>query len=188
MAYTTLESVKEYLGIEEEEDTDDSLLESLILTSEDFIDKYTSNSFESVEKTKHYFHYSLVKNTLILDDFIQSVTTLTNGDGNIIPSNQYILLPKNGSAYTEILLKSSYSWEFDDIDESFITVNGMWGLYSTAPSEISHATIRLTSYLYRQKDNHQDIDRTIVTGNSTILPQSLPADLRMILGKYRKIF
>lgn len=188
MAYVTVERIKGYLGIEEEETSDDVLLEELLLSSEDFIDKYTGNTFVSVSKTKYYQHSNLVGRTLVLDDYLQSITTLTNGDGNILTSEKYILMPKNGSAYSEILLKSDYSWEFDDILESFITIVGMWGLFSTAPQEIAHATIRLVSYLYRQKDNHQDLDRTIVAGNSTILPQNLPIDVKMILNKYRKIF
>jgi len=51
------------------------------------------------------------------------------------------------------------------------------------------ATTRLAAFLYRQKDSNADLDRPLLTGDGvTIMPSSLPHDVRQILDPYRKRF
>lgn len=193
MAYTTLAKVKEYLGIASDITTDDTLLGDIILRATEIIDAETGQSFEPYTATKEYGYQSIDRynfpRTLYLDDYLQTITTLTNGDGVVITSDKYTLLPKNRNAYTSIVLKSDADgWTFDDMYDSFISVAGTWGLFSTVPKDVEHFTIRLVAYLYKQKDNHQDLDRTLIAGNTTILPQSLPSDISSFFRRYRKVF
>jgi len=192
MAYTTTAKIKEYLGIPSDVTTDDTLIGDILTRATTIINSETGQSFEPVTLTKEYFRSSIDFNHypyyLELDEYLQTVTALTNGNGEVIPSNGFILLPKNRNAYTKILLKSDYSWEFDDLYESTISIVGTWGLFSTVPADVTHFTIRLVSFLYKQKDNHQDLDRTIIAGDSTILPQSLPSDMYNFFRRYRKVF
>lgn len=192
MAYTTTAKIKEYLGIPSAVTTDDTLLGDLLLRASQIINDETGQSFEAVTATKLYYRNSISFNTLPyyleLDEYCQTVTELVNGNGQIIPSNGYILLPKNKKAFTKIYLKSDYSWEYDDLYESFVSVTGTWGLYATCPKDVEHYTIRLVTYLYKQKDNHQDLDRTLIAGNTTILPQSMPNDILGFFKRYRKVF
>lgn len=193
MAYTTLELVKEYLGISDDTVTDDDLLEDIILRATEIINKETGQKFEPYTATKEYGYqcvdrYNLPR-VLELDEYLQTITTLTNGDGTVIPSTDYTLQPKNKSAYSKIVLKSNAAgWTFDDMYDSFISINGTWGLYPTVPKDVEHYTIRLVAYLYKQKDNHQDLDRTLIAGNATILPQSMPNDIIGFFKRYRKVF
>lgn len=199
MAYTTTAKIKEYLGIPSDVTTDDTLLGDILLRASDIIEAETGQSFEPVTLTKEYFRTSVNydydnvvtyghRYYLELDEYLQTVTTLTNGDSSVIPSTGYILLPKNKNAYTKIYLKSTYSWEFPDLQESTISVTGTWGLFGTVPKDVEHFTIRLVAYLYKQKDNHQDLDRTLIAGNTTILPQSMPNDIIGFFKRYRKVF
>lgn len=189
MAYATLDNVKIYLGLEEDVNDDDLLLEDLILRATSIIDSETGNHFEPVADTKYYDHTCTDLRTLQLADYLQTVTTLTNGDDAVISPSHYILMPKNQQAYTQIILKSVASgWTFNDLYESFISVEGTWGMFSTVPKDVEHYTIRLVAYLYKQKDNHQDLDRTLIAGNTTILPQSMPTDMLNFFRRYRKIF
>lgn len=189
MAYATLAEIKQYLGIDTLITTDDTLLTALLARATAIINNETGNSFEPVTLTKMYDHSKVKYRTLELDEYLQTITTLTNGNDEVIPGTDYILLPKNMNAYSQIVLKSSVSgWEFEDLYDSFITVVGTWGFYAVVPSDVTHYTIRLVSYLYKQKDNHQDLDRTLIAGNTTILPQSLPSDMINFFKRYRKIF
>lgn len=189
MAYTTLAKVKAYLGIPTGTTDDDTLLDDLILRAVDIIESETGNNFEPVTETRYFDHTYVHYRTLNLEDFLQTVTTLTNGDGNVISNSDYTLMPKNRSAYTQIVLKSSVDgFTFEDLHDSFISVAGTWGIYSAVPKDVEHYTIRLVSYLYKQKDNHQDLDRTLIAGNTTILPQSMPMDMFNFFRRYRKIF
>lgn len=193
MAYTTTAKIKEYLGIPFNLNTDDDLISDLLLRATEIINKETGQKFEPVTLTKEYGYQTVDRfnypRTLMLDDYLQTVTTLTNGDGTVITYDQYILLPKNRNAYTSIVLKSNADgWTFDDMYDSFISVAGTWGLFSSVPADVEHYTIRLIAYLYKQKDNHQDLDRTLIAGNTTILPQSMPNDILGFFKRYRKVF
>ncbi|MGB3988074.1 MAG: hypothetical protein WBK67_00020, partial [Minisyncoccales bacterium] len=58
---------------------------------------------------------------------------------------------------------------------------------ATAPLDIQHACVRLTAFLYRQKDNSADIDRPMITGDGvTIMPTNLPADVTRLLDRYKR--
>ena len=186
MSYSTVANIKAYLGIESDNTTDDLLLTSLLSQVESIINTKTGNVFEPVEMTRFYDRECIEGYTLYLDDYLQSVITLTNGDGVEITSDYFLLLPRNAEAYTEIRLKTtSNGWSFDSIDE-YISVLGEWGLFTTPPNEIVWCTNRLVTYLYRQKDNIMDLDRTIATGDGFILPATLPDDVEKILRSYRK--
>lgn len=195
MAYTTLAKVKTYLGIESDNTVDDSLLTDLLSRAVTMIEKETGQNFEPVTATKEFsrecIDYNSIPRVLYLDKYyLQTLTEVTNGNSQTIPNSDLVLTPKNQSAYTKIHIKSSstHSWEFDDLYDSFISVEGTWGLFATVPADVEHYTIRLIAYLYKQKDNHQDLDRTLIAGNTTILPQSMPNDILGFFKRYRKIF
>ena len=191
MALTTLAKVKSYLGIPTATTTDDDLITSFMNSSISFITQETDQIFEPTTLTKYYGKDSVDGRKLLLDEYIQSVDTVTNGDTEEteIASSNYFLMPKNKNAFTEIWLTSSsiYSWEYDDSEGEFITIEGSFGLFSSVPTIIEHTANRLTAYLYRQKDNHQDLDRAVVASSGVILPSSIPTDVLRVLKDYRKI-
>lgn len=189
MAYTTVSDIKIYLGIPSATTTDDTLLTTLLASATSFVNQYTGQYFESTELTKEYGHDSIDGKYLYLNEFVQSITEILNGDGvTEIPSTDYILLPRNLNAYHTIKIKNNKDgFEFPDGHDSFITVTANYGYSSTPPSEIVQCVTRLVSYFYHQKDNHSDLDRAVNTGSYMILPTSIPNDVRLILQKYKAI-
>ena len=93
MAYTTLELTKEYLGISPDLVDDDDLLEDIILRATEIINKETGQKFEPYTATKEYGYQCIDRynfpRSLDLDDYLQTITTLTNGDGIEIPNTDY---------------------------------------------------------------------------------------------------
>lgn len=191
MAITTLANVKEYLAIPSGTTTEDDLITDLMNASITFIQSETDQYFEPVAETRYYGIKNCEYRKLFLDEYLQTITTLTNGDSDAteISSSNYILMPKNRNAYKEIWLKSSsiYSWESDIDDGEFIVVEGTWGLFSSVPDDIRRIADRLTAYFYRQKDNHQDFDRTVIASSGVILPANVPSDIMRTIYHYRKI-
>lgn len=184
MAYTTLADVKAYAGISVT--TDDTLITALIPRAQAIIDAYTGRKFEAETLTR-YFHAEDVEGQYLwLSGYdLLTVTTLTNGNGVVIDAANFRTEPRNTSPKWRIRLDDNYTWEFADGD-SEISVAGTWGWSTTAPADIVHACIRLTTFIYRQKDNSTDLDRPLVTGDGvTIMPSALPVDVTRLLDPYR---
>lgn len=185
MAYATVAEVKEYLGISSA--TDDNLISSLIERAEGIIENYTGRVFEAETATKYFDTDDIEGRWLYLWGYdLLSVTKITNGDGTEVTSAQYRLEPRNETPKYAVRLHEDYTWEFDDSDDE-ISIAGTWGYSTVPPLNIEHACIRLTAFLYRQKDTSADIDRPFVTGDGvTIMPSSLPADVKSILDNYKR--
>lgn len=185
MAYATLEEVKLYLGISEA--SDDGLLSGLISRAQSIIEGYTGRVFEAVTDTR-YFSWDNIKGRYLYlwSDDLLTVTTLTNGNGSVIASGDYRLEPRNETPKWRLRLDENISWEMTDSD-SEVSITGTWGYAATPPAAIQHACIRLAAFIYRQKDTSADIDRPLVTGDGvTIMPGSLPQDVRMLLDGYKR--
>lgn len=183
MVYADLSQVKAYMGISTS--TDDALLTSMISRAEGLIDAYTDRHFAAVTETHYYTSEDVYDNDLLMfGDDLLSVTKLINGDGVEIPSANIKLLPRNTLPKWGIHLNSGFSWSFLDSD-SEIAVTGTWGYSETPPADIEHACVRLTAFMYRQKDTSADIDRPIVTGDGvTLMPTNLPSDVTRLLDRY----
>ena len=186
MSYASTVQVKEYLGITSTV-VDDNLLNDLITRAEGLINAYTGRSFESATATKYFGEGDTDGQDLVFyGDDLLTVTKLTNGDAVEIASANYRLFPRNDSPKWMLKLDDGYSWDFSNGD-SEISVAGTWGYSATPPLDIQHACVRLTAFLYRQKDTSADIDRPMVTGDGvTIMPSALPVDVTRILDRYKR--
>jgi hypothetical protein len=191
MAYCTVAQVKQYAGIGES--TDDALLDSLVVRAKGIIDAFTHTTFDASTTASHYFTLGVDTEgpyMLWLDDYCAGITQVLNGDASSteITSSQYTTIPKNTTPYygIKILRSASKVWEFTDDPEDAITVTGYWGYSTAAPSDIVHAAVRLTTFLYRQKDTSMDLDRPILTdAGVTLLPAGVPKDVVQLLISYR---
>lgn len=181
---TDLATVKTYLGLTTETQ-DDDLLTRLLGAAEDWIADRTNQQLEPIMATRAYSEWSgrVCGAVLHLDADLVSVTTLTNGNGQVIPAEGYWLEPRNAPPYSAIRLKTSQVWQFDVDGE--ILVAGRWGLPSVPPRLIQ-ACVRLTAFLYRQKDSTSDADRPLITADGTVvLPSALPKDIIAYIDSLR---
>lgn len=187
MAYTDVEALKAYLGIDGSED--DALLDSLIGRAQAAIETYCGRKFEASASTTKYYDVTGSR-TLFLDDDLLTLTTLTNGDDEEIASTEYQLLPLNETPKYAIRLKqgSTYNWESDSEGntEGVIEVTGTWGWSTAAPNDIIHATVRLAGYFYKQKDAQVFDTEAIPDAGVIMVPKGIPVDVRIILDRYRE--
>ena len=179
MAYTDKTAVKAYLGIVTTDD--DALLDVLIPRAQAIIDAKTGRTFEAASDSVRYFSDCDVSGaTLYLDHDLCAITSITNGDGETI--TEYTIQPRNRKPWHMLTLTSG-AWS----TTSDIAIAGRWAYMQQADAAIQHIAVRLTAWLYRQKDNHTDMERTTVVGNMTILPSRLPADIDELLHPYRRL-
>lgn len=194
MAYVTPALLRQYAGIAS--DADDALLYLLIARAQKAIEEYVGFSFEASADSTRYFDAAPVGEggdvdgrTLVLDTWLYSITTLTNGDATAIASTKYVFEPRNGAPYWGItLLRSSgYTWEAqtDDDTENAITIVGKWAYSLTAPADVQHACLRLALWYYRQRDNSTDVDRPVLAEGIMIMPAALPRDILDTLEHYK---
>lgn len=194
MAYTTAATVKTYLGTTSA--ADDTLLLSLIARAQSIIDVYTGRTFEhSTVGAARYFEVGVdtAGRVLLLNDEIAKIDeVVTDADGSgatTVSSTEYITIPRNKAPYHGIKLLSSTtkSWTYTSNRENGVTVTGKWAYSTSAPDDIVHACVRLTAYLYRQKDS-QVFDVTAIPDAGVItVPQGIPADVKVILSPYRRV-
>jgi hypothetical protein len=187
--YVTVSTVKRYLGITAT--TDDVLIAELIAAAQGLIEQYTGRVFEAGTDSTRYFDAvrDIDGATLYLDYDLCAITTVTNGDSVAVSSSEYTTRPRNATPYyaIQILPSAAKTWTYTTDHEDAISIVGRWA-YSTAPSaDIRQACTRLSAYLYRQKDNANDLDRALVVGNATVLPGQIPEDIRVLLRPYRRV-
>jgi hypothetical protein len=137
MAYVVLADLKVYLGIPVGVTTDDVLLAKLILGVKGLIDDATCRTFEAVSATRKFDAPMDGRREIKMDIDLLTVTTLTNGDGTVIASTEYILLPNNYTPKHTIKLRdfSSVMWLPSYAApmgwEQAISVAGTWGYTAT---------------------------------------------------------
>ena len=188
--YATVNAVKRYLGITAT--TDDVLLYEFIYAAQGIIDNTTGRTFEaSADSTRYLDAVADVHgNELWFGGDVCALTTVTNGNSVVVSSSEYTTMPRNHTPYYAIKLlpSASKTWTYTTDHEGAITVVGRWAYSLTAPDAIKQATTRLAAYLYRQKDNASDLDRTLIVGNATVLPAQIPSDVKMMLRPYVKVW
>ncbi len=188
--YTTVGEVKTYLHIGGT--GDDDLIEDLVTRASRIIDAHCGRWFAADTQTRYYDAVGphITGRLLLLDADLLSLTTLTNGDGAEISSDDIILRPINWPPYFGIALKASsgLSWAYSDDPEGAISVAGTWGYSTTPPEPVVHATVRLAAWLYRQRDTGVDTAQVEVTERGVSLaPARLPRDVLDLIAPYVRL-
>jgi hypothetical protein len=190
--YATLAELKRYANITES--TDDTILTECIVRAQAIIERACGRVFEVVDGYAATVRtFDAVENTdgrvLHIDADLCGITNIRNGDGTTILPRDYTVQPRNEPPFYAIrlLTSSGLNWTYIDDPEDAIEVTGYWAYSTTAPDDIVQATIRLSAFLYRQRDTSADLDRPILTGESMILPSALPADVREIVKRYVRL-
>ena len=190
MAYITLAEIKAYVGIPTATTTDDVILTSFIASAQAAIDAYCHRTFEAAADAERTFDAidDTDGATLYVDE-ICSITSITNGDGVVVAADEYVTEPRRVTPYyaIKLLASSSKSWTYDTDHEDAITVDGKWAFSTAAGNDIKQACLRLTAWMYRQRDTNAEVDRPIFTEAGVILPSAIPSDVKALLNPYRKL-
>jgi hypothetical protein len=188
MAYLSASDLKTYIGTTEA--GDDSLLTALIASAQAMIDAYCGRSFEAGSDTTRYFDAlaDVAGPYLYLDRDLCAITSVTNGDGVLVASNEYTTQPRNGATpyyALKLLGSSNKAWTYTTNPDNAITIVGKWAYSTTAPADIIQATRRLARWLYKQRDGTADADRPVTTPDGvTLQPSQIPADIKALLSPH----
>lgn len=188
--YTTRAAVLEMLRTNSTDAIDDTVVDALITAASRYIDTRTGRTFYSRTET-HYFDVPEGR-TLWLDDDLISVTTLTNGDGTVLTTTDYMLQPYNDAPYYAIKLKdiSDVVWEVDSNSsaERVITLAGSWGFSATAPADISLACKLIAVSTYRNRFGENMTGAATITGAGVVVtPQDVPSLAAEIIRRYTRL-
>ena len=188
--YTTNTAVKTLLGITAA--TDDALITTLIARAQAWIESLCDQIFEAAaDSTRKFDAIRDVDGAVLYLDYpLAAITSITNGDGVVVASTEYVTEPRNRTPYHRIRLLSSKNkyWTYTTDPEDAIVIVGKWAFATAAPYDIVQATERLAAYMYRQKDSQVfDVTADAETGAVTI-PKGMPPDVKQILMPYRRLY
>lgn len=195
MAYTTAAALKAYLGIDGA--GDDALLATLIAGAQAVIDRYTGRTFEAAaDSTRTLCVGKDSKGRMLyLDGDLAAITSVAtnadNGSGGtaLTVNTDYRTLPRNSTPYYALQLTAmtAYTWTYTADPEDGVAIVGKWAYSETAPDDIVQATLRLASYMYRQKDAQVFDVTAMAQSGMMMLPSGIPKDVRDMLRPYRRM-
>lgn len=190
MSYCTPDELTAYLGLTES--GDNWLLEQLIAAAGKMIERQTGRVFAVEADGERRFNpiVDCRGRTLFLThDLADAPTSVVNGDGATLAVTDYVTEPRTERPVyaLRLLASSGVTWTWGADPEDAIRVTGKWGYSVAPPEDIRHACIRLAAFLYRQRDNAGDSDRTIVTQAGLVKPLAMPSDIALILAPYRRL-
>jgi hypothetical protein len=193
MAWTTAAEIRDLTDIDS--GVEDGLLIGLIADAEAHIGTQTDRQFTAAAATRYFdpTDPEVVNGPyLYLDEDLVSVTTLTNGDANVLTAaTEYILQPVNtGPPYHEVKLITSggIMWTFNNDPEIAISLLGSWGYQATVPADIKYACQLLTIFYYKSRQALPDQDRVIMADGMIIAPAMVPKMVDELINPYRKLF
>lgn len=183
--YPQYQDVKLYLGISSSDD--DALLVVTLKRAIATFENLCGRTFALVTEAKFFDGNSeQVLNWRTLfprDDDVYAITELKI-DSIVVPTNEYYIDGR------KICLDVTSNFSFKQYASSphaSIKVTGSWGYSDTIPDDVFGAIVRLTAWLYQQKDNAMDLDRPIAVSNAMLLPAALPSDVVEIAKIYRRL-
>jgi hypothetical protein len=194
MAYITLAQFKTNLGITDS--TDDTIIQVWIDCAQKTIDSYTGRTFEAAaDSTKKFtplredwggnLWWDGVTLGLQLD--LCQLTSITNGDGNLIPSGAVVLLPQNMPVKTAIKIKSNtqYVWTYTGSPDESISIVGRWAYSITAPADIVGTCYELAKYLYQNRESNPSSSQQIISADGVALaPNEIPRTIISLMSPY----
>jgi hypothetical protein len=185
VSYLILPDAKAYIG--NTQPTDDDLIEKFIAAAQAFIEgpQGAQRVYEaSIDSTRQFDAECDVDGRLLyLDADLCQITSITNGDGQLVSASQYVCETaggeRNKTPWRRIRLRSTatVSWLASATTgpENAISIAGRWAYSLTPPTRIVQLTREIVAYLYRRRSASGDADRPLLTGDGVmLLPSALP--------------
>lgn len=187
--YPKFQDVKHYLGIENSQQ--DALLIATLKRAIATFENMCGRVF--VPKTETRFFDAngeevvTPRRLFLRDGDLLSIDSLKI-DGAQVPVGEYYL--GGVQPHFVIKIRDSSDFTFHDYEESpeqSIEITGEWGYEPEVPEDVFGAIIRLTAWLYQQKDNAMELDRPVAISNAMVLPATLPSDVEAIARFYKRL-
>lgn len=191
--YATLAQFKAWARIVDTDSPstdDDAVIENIIEAASRYVDREAQKVFYLTTETRKF---DIPRGRqLMLDKDLLSVTALTNGDGSIIPSTEYVLIPANDKPYyaIELLGSSSVGWRTTAAGsvQHAISVSGAWGESTDIPADIHEACLVIAKAAYNRRfGNNESSVTTITQGGMVISPEDVPAKALQMIHNHRRI-
>lgn len=188
MDYCAIDDVKSRLNINGGDY--DFQISDFVTTCSRWVDEHCRlpvDGFAVESETTRYFGQGDLSinsrfSVLRLDMPLLAVTTLTNGNGSILPAEAYRLEPRNDDHFFSIRLLSGYSWSF--VADGEIEVAGKWGRSLAAPAPVREATAMFAAWtLKRYQAALQDAAANFDLGQITY-SESIPKQVKALLNPY----
>ena len=188
--YPDHSDVKTYLNVQT--GRDDALLVTLVQRAIAIFENLARRSFLAETETKFFSAKGtevIDWHTLYLRDCdLLTVTELKVGD-EVVPTDEYVL--EGGPPYYKIVLlnDSDFSFTFYEVNpQNHIEITGTWGYSaSVVPDDVFGAIVRLAAYLYAQKDNAMELDRTNSVAGGMVVPSAIPNDVMMVATFHKRL-
>ena len=187
--YPRFQDVKHYLGIDNS--GNDALIVATLKRAIATFENMCGRSFLPATETRVFDAYDeqiiTPKRLFLRDGDLLEITELKI-DGATVPSDEYFLVGAMPHFLVRITDASDFTFnEYSSSPEQTIEIIGKWGFDLTVPEDVFGAIVRLTAFLYQQKDNAMELDRPIAMSNAMVLPASLPSDVEAIAKFYKKV-
>ena len=200
VAYASIDEFLAQPEVKSDDPVDDIYINDLLLrASRDGVDSYCQTWFYADTRTLSFVLPT--SRRLYVDTPLLTVTTLTNGDGQVIPATEFFLWPYNdpSHSYLELYPISQYYWlpSLTKLDRSSVTVAGTWGEVDRAATDprslaVISATksaclsIALSAYKKRYGQGVEGVAQ--VTGAGVVItPRGIPAEAKQLLAPYRRM-
>lgn len=193
--YCTLTDVKKVLGVTNGTQ-DDAYIETIITRVSREIENITKRKFYAYQQTRYFnpLRDILKGRTLLLDEDLSYIISVTNGDNTVLPDSAYVTESPNYTPYWGITLLagSGKAWLFRVNPENAIAVNGSWGYVNgttvdTVPTVVRQAAALLTKFRYqRGQAGYAGNQGLPAAGNEITIMPDIPGDIRGMLTPYVK--
>lgn len=188
--YPDHSDVKTYLNVQT--NRDDALIVALVQRAIAIFENLARRSFVPAVEVKYFSATGsevIDWHTIWLRDCdLLSVSELMVG-GVVVPSEEYIL--EGGPPHYKITLLSDSDFSFSFYatnPQQHIKITGTWGYSANiVPDDVFGAIVRLTAYLYAQKDNAMELDRTNAVAGGMVIPNAIPNDVQLVANFYKRM-
>ena len=189
--YCTLADFKLQKRVSSSNAYDDTSIEAIIESAARDVDVLTATCFYARSETR-YFAVPEGRE-LCLDDYLITVSTLTNGDGTVLTTADYNLWPRNSSPKTKIILNATggVSWLPSTSTNSDypISLVATWGYAAAAPVNIKQLCLELAVLKYEQREGQQNTTNTttiMLPSGVLSAPAGFPARMADVTSYYRR--
>jgi hypothetical protein len=206
--YCTLLEMKAYgLPKAMNNPADDTTISLLIESASRVAETISRRKFYTGQAATHYFDTPLANQTppvgnyltsptnppvtIMFDEDLQALTSITNGDGTVLDPSTYILKPYSGPPYNSVQLRptSGVMWNTDDGDPlAAVSVLGTWGSTTSTPVDIKEAVMMVVKEAYNRRFGENMTSRSIITtGGVIVTPEDIPEKAMLVFLSHRRV-